>query len=270
MEVTFSCVVNAGVEGTVTIMWSGPPDARLPPPYNTRQPSPQDHRVRSELTVNIANETFEGGYRCSARFDNCVGNVTSDVGFLSITPPPEIIKGPENQLVDRNSNVSLNCTATNVGNISISWTGPVSGLEGDETLSDTDNFISIVTVMEVDFENGGEYVCTASNEAGSVNSTAIIYVRPELTPVEVLTSAGMMVTLMCVVQDSPPGSVRWQKMNMSGLYDELTDETDRNLTFQPVAFGDEGSYRCVVNTSEFGELTSPVSVITGKHILIKE
>ena len=42
-------------------------------------------------------------------------------------------------------------------------------------------------------------------------------------------------------------SIQWQKLNVN-----ISGETDRNLTFLPVEFGDEGVYRCIVTTLDFG------------------
>ncbi len=44
-------------------------------------------------------------------------------------------------------------------------------------------------------------------------------------------------------------------------------ESGRNLTFMPIEFGNDGSYKCVVNTPQFGEqVSTSIAQITGKKM----
>ena len=249
----------------VSITWSGPV-ASLPLPVNTPVPSQED-LVISNLTVNITGPSFEGEYRCIAQYTNCIGTTTSNPTNFIILLPPTISEGPVDQVVDVESNVSLTCTANldtvNLNTVSITWTGPVTDPIVQEVTA-TDSITSTLTVSEVEINNGGEYTCTAGNEAGSDSASSILYIRPVITPAMILTSAGENVTLTCGVQDTPPGTFQWEKMNLTGMFNPLANESERNLTLYPVEFGDEGTYRCIVNTSQFGEQMSSLSVITGK------
>ncbi len=52
-----------------------------------------------------------------------------------------------------------------------------------------------------------------------------------------------------------------------GEYETVMGESGRNLTFMPIEFGNEGSYRCVVNTPQFGEqISTSIAQITGKKM----
>ena len=245
----------------VNITWSGPV-ASLPLPVNTPVPSQEDLMI-SNLTVNITGPSFEGDYRCTAQYTNCIGTTTSNPTNFIILLPPTISKGPLDQVVDVDSNISLTCTANFLDTVFITWTAPVTDLIVQEVTT-ADSITSTLTVNEVEINNGGEYTCTVGNEAGSNSASSILYIRPVITPAMILTSVGEDVTLTCGVQDTPPGTFQWEKMNLSGIFNPLANESEHNLTLYPVEFGDEGSYRCIVNTSQFGEQMSSISVITGK------
>ena len=239
----------------VNVTWSGPV-ASLPLPVNTPVPSQEDLMI-SNLTVNITSPSFEGEYRCTAQYTNCIGTTTSNPTNFIILLPPTISEGPVDQVVDVESNVSLTCTANldtvNLNTVSITWTGPVTDPIVQEVTA-TDSITSTLTVSKVEINNGGEYTCTAGNEAGSDSASSILYI----TPAMILTSSGENVTLTCGVQDNPPGTFQWEKMNRTGMFNPLANESERNLTLYPVEFGDEGTYRCIVNTSQFGEQISVI------------
>ena len=260
-EATFTCVVNAGAGSTVDITWMGPVMS-LPSPINT----PDDNFVTSNLTVNITSfTTFVGEYSCTASYSNCNGNITSSAAYFTVLLPPSVTQGPLDQVVDENDTIILNCTATNLGTVSISWIGPTPNLQGEVTMED-EMITSSLTLSEVNYLDGGVYTCTATNEAGSNDTISTLYVRPIVTPPLVLTSnVSSEVTLTCRVQDNPPATFMWGKMNSGGGYETVLDESERNLTFSPVVFGNEGSYRCVVNTAQFGEqISTSIALITGK------
>jgi hypothetical protein len=80
----------------------------------------------------------------------------------------------------------------------------------------------------------------------------------------VLTGDGDFVMLRCQVQNYPPSTVRWEKLNNLGVFEELQDQFLHNITmFAPITFGDEGIYRCVVIPEGFPEQISSTALIAG-------
>ncbi len=263
-EATFTCVVSAGEESTVDITWMGPVMITPSSIFNTPDES---GLVTSNLTINITSDMFEGEYSCNASYSDCIGNIVSSTAFFTILLPPDITEGPLEQVVNENDTVTLNCSATNLGTVSITWIGPTPNLQGVETMVDG-MIMSSLTLSDVSYLDGGVYTCRATNEAGSSDDTSsILYVRPVVTPPVVRTSAGSEVTLTCRVQDTPPATFQWEKNSTLGEYETVMGESGRNLTFMPIEFGNEGSYRCVVNTSQFGEqISTSIAQITGKKM----
>ena len=238
----------------VDIYWDTP--LELSSPNN----SIQGDFVNSTLTFIAANDSFEGDYRCIAQFDSCSIDVSSPPATFTFLPT--IITPPQDELATTGDNITLSCSATNFGSTSITWTGPSGSLMGDQVTGD--EVSSSLTLTGVDSSDGGEYTCTATNEAGNDSSTAIVYVRPVVTP-DLLTAArDQMVSFNCTVQDSPMANISWEKMDEFGAFIPL-NVSDQTLELT-VEFGDMGVYRCVVSIALFGVLNSSSSLLTGKWI----
>ena len=252
-EASFSCVVFAGEEGNmVDVYWDTP--LELSSPNN----SVQGESVISTLTLFATNDSFEGDYRCIAQFNSCSINVSSPPATFTILPT--IITPLQDVLVTTGDNITLSCNATNFGSTSITWTGPSGALMGEQVTGD--EVSSSLTLTGVDSSDGGEYTCTATNEAGTDSSAAIVYVRPVVTP-DLLTAArDQMVSLNCTVQDSPMANILWEKMDEFGAFTSL-NVSDQILELT-VEFGDMGVYRCVISTALFGVLNSSTSLLTGE------
>ena len=234
------------------IYWDTP--LELSSPNN----SIQGDLVISALTFIAANYSFEGDYHCIAQFDSCSIDVSSPPATFTILPT--IISPPRNMLVTTGDNITLSCNATSFGSTSITWTGPSGALMGEQVTGH--EVSSSLTLTGVDSRDGGEYTCTATNEAGTDSSTAIVYVRPVVTPDLLTATRDQMVSFNCTVQDSPMANISWEKM------DEFGDFTPLNVSDQilelTVEFGDMGVYRCVVSTALFGVLNSSTSLLTGE------
>ena len=125
---------------------------------------------------------------------------------------------------------------------------------------------SEVTVHNAIALNGGSYTCNVSNAAGYDTADGILLVRPFLItePVPLtLTTNGSSVTLECDGGGFPDPTYVWQMMNEEGDYVtvSVTTTMGQGLTFDPVMFGDEGSYRCTVVSEGAGNVTTNESVL---------
>ena len=142
---------------------------------------------------------------------------------------------------------------------------------------DTTPTYSVLSINDtVGLEHGGMYTCNVSNAAGYQNVTAVLLVRPSVVtdPVSVFnTTNGSMIQLMCEGDAYPAPSYSWERMTEDGLSFELITGDRFNVTssdgmstlsFQPVLFGDEGYYRCVVSSSSGTDATSASSTVNGE------
>lgn len=239
------------------VVWEGPV-ASLPLPILTIE----DDLATSTLTFIVTDDSFEGDYSCSALYTNCTLPVVSSSAVFTILPSPEIILGPILMLATAADNVTLNCSSTNTGSVNITWTGPNGDLSAELVVAG--NVVSSFLVLtEVDSGAGGEYTCTATNEAGEDSATEVLYVRPVVSPGSRTADNGGMVDFTCVVQDTPAGNITWERMDESGNFTSLV-VTETTLTIS-VVFSSTGRYRCVVSTALFDEdLQSPTALLTGE------
>ena len=260
-EATFSCEVSAEEDSLLNISWSGP-TSPLPLPNNTFQANSSS--FLSVLTFNVTGTEFEGNYSCIAVYSNCLASVMSSQASFSILPPPVVTSGPiPDVLASVNDNITLTCNSTNIGTISFTWSGPRLGLVGMESVVD-EAFTSTLTLSSVDSTDGGEYTCLAMNEAGEDSASGVLFVAPVVEPTRTLAAAGDMVTFMCVVQQFSVVGIQWEALNTdTGMFEPLANETQRNLTFS-ASFVNGGSYRCVTNTSLFGETNSTTAELIGE------
>ena len=219
------------------------------------------------IDVNITADTIlEGKEQFTIQLTTAMPQrVVINVSTVSvwILPPPNITLGPSDTLVSMGDSLTLNCVSTNIGSIQITWTGPNGDLSGEQVVG-SDSVSSTLTLTEVDSNDGGEYTCVASNEAGVDSAVGVVYVRPVVSPTIGAASLGDMVDFVCVVQNNPPANISWERMDDSGVFMSLMGETERTLNFDLIAYSDSGFYRCVVNTALFGVLESPAAVLAGE------
>ena len=240
-------------------MWTGP-DLTLPPSID----SIQMDIITSNLTINVTNGSNEGQfYNCSFNYVRCPMTVTSSAMF-SIIPEPIITIAPIDIITENGSNVTLTCQTTNTGITSITWTGPVTNVQSNDESTVT-LINSSLPLLNVDFNFGGQYTCTATNEAGSVSVSAIVFLIPVVIPEIILTANGSVITLSCLVQSFPNITIGWERENDMGTFVTVPGQFEKNYTLSPVMYGDEGAYRCVANSVEFNAQISLPSAVTGEN-----
>ena len=104
-----------------------------------------------------------------------------------------------------------------------------------------------------------------------------------IQPSDILTRSGVVASFECIAEGSVNISYQWQKLNdtLDGIpggpagsgsgsgdglmgYVDVENAINSTLEFNPVMFGDEGAYRCIVS----GTLISNIALLTGmwKHL----
>ena len=166
---------------------------------------------------------------------------------------------PEMAVVEPGALVVVLCSVQGGPSITYQWQR-----YGLDLLGETSDILLIANVSVAD---GGDYMCIASNAAGSGNSTSRLLVTPTITtqPVDQLVSNGFTVAFTCVAESFPDPVYTWEKYHEENSSFRAVS-SGSVLLFQPAVFGDEGSYRCVAHLPGTNRtVTSRLAVLNGKQ-----
>ena len=164
---------------------------------------------------------------------------------------------PDSQIYQRGVDVTLTCSVLGGPLISYQWLFNDRDTDGENS--------STLTLTSVYASDGGEYTCVVSNTAGNDSASSKVYIFPYFTiaPEDAEISNGDNATLTCEAEAFPDPSYEWTKID-GIIRESVTGIDSTSLSFEPVLFGDEGSYNCNV-TSESGIIWSD-AVLSGKLI----
>ena len=260
LEVSFTCSINGDVGSSVEIVWSGPVD--LPEPAITEG---SGGIFTSNITLINVTAAFTGIYQCTGRYNNslCTADVSSNASLVVIAPPMIIDQTESPSIIDSGETATLYYNFLSLpSHTDVNCIGP-DGVVFEETRMDNNTQQSIyidIKVSSVNYTHGGEYFCTVNNSAGDITATTLLLVQPVVEPEEVLAKNGDNVTVMCLVQSFPEPSYVWEMFRDSNDSDSFPDEfgfisgsgenmmaTHPFLYFEPIVYGDAGTYRCMVN-----------------------
>ena len=290
LEVSFTCTVNGGSGSTVVIEWSGP--MTLPDPVTIET---SDGVFMSNLTLTNVTTNFSGTYHCTARYNNslCTDAITSNTNLVVVGPPTAINMTDSPVKVDSGENVYLFFQFSSLpSHTDVQCTGPDGVIQTNNAIGialnrmNKDAAFEIrldINLTSVNYTHGGLYSCTANNSAGEATASTLLLVRPVVEPVEVLAKNGDNVSLMCLAQFFPEPSYVWEKLRDSNDTDTIPDvfgfvsgsgenmmATHPFLDFEPVEFGDEGYYRCVVNINGTWMASSDDVLLAGRVLTMLE
>ena len=97
--------------------------------------------------------------------------------FLFLVPPPSDLTITPNPLSVNHSEIAtFTCTVTSLTAPSITWTGPRVPSQPAVTSQGSDVYTSSLELTGVTLDSIGSYTCTATNQGGSVNTTAMLTV----------------------------------------------------------------------------------------------
>jgi len=197
-----------------------------------------------ELTVSTPEESDQGEYRC--RVSNLINTVSSRSAFFEVMDTPSNVLAtllPASALengVDEglSSTFQLNCEADG-REISFRWTrnGEFFGAEKEIRVQDPNSL-----------DHTGDYVCEASNGAGSaISNTLMININtlPVITvePFGFDANPGQERSLIVSALGAKPLFFLWMK---NGQFLNEEEATFSELNFPRIGEGDEGSYKVVV------------------------
>ena len=203
------------------------------------------------LQFNDTDYADFGMYRCVAY--NEIGEQkysdTSNSALVTVSPEGSILITPDSMTFDYEDEVNLTCTIEGGPQNQFVWylnnTLVVSGM--NITVTSNSLFESTLTISSVRAPvHGGQYKCLASNAAGFDEADTMLLIGPRIVehPQETLANNGSFVVLVCKGEAFPFPQYTWF---VNGT--EIAGEKNPILKFQPIQFGDEGIYSCLVSSN---------------------
>uniref|UniRef100_A0A1X7UBG0 Ig-like domain-containing protein n=1 Tax=Amphimedon queenslandica TaxID=400682 RepID=A0A1X7UBG0_AMPQE len=130
----------------------------------------------SELTLSNVDLSHTGTYACDVVDDNTGNTIGTDTIVLTVNPPPPSVSiSPSSPSVVYNNSITVTCTVASLTAPNITWTGPAGITNQPAVMSQgNDVYTSSLVLTGVTLDSIGSYTCTATNEGGSINTTAML------------------------------------------------------------------------------------------------
>ncbi|XP_060069782.1 hemicentin-1-like [Ylistrum balloti] len=194
----------------------------------------------------------QGEYQCLA--ENLAGEdmVTTTLMYIET---PQIYRSDERVLVASGDMAVLVCAANGIPNPKITWFRGDVQLRKLSYVNITDD--GVLMILGTQQQDGGQYRCVATNEAGTDSAEVTLEVgsEPRITtqPANIGADIGTNVTINCEATGHPPPKIYWRKedgtiVTMKGRFTQLPTGS---LSITNLKMGDQGRYTCVVQ-NEFG------------------
>ena len=293
--VSITCSVEGGPGKPLAVVWSGPSNISSPVPLPTN--SPAGDVIVSNLALSNIDYSYVGEYTCTTNYTDpdCSGTTESNTASLYIVEAPTILVEPDpvQQRVSVGSSIVYSCSFNasesssrlsfneNLAMFDVYWAGPDGRINTTDQCigavcadcSETEEIVnSTLYLTNVNSSRGGLYTCIAKNIDGIANGSSLLFIDPYIDPMSYNSTVNDTLTIECDVQDFPIHMFRWEKETESAFQTldaslssngRTVNTTVQTLSFIPVLFGDEGLYRCVVNSSEFGSTRSNSVLVSG-------
>ncbi|CAL7944963.1 unnamed protein product [Xylocopa violacea] len=209
------------------------------------------------VITSVQKKTDAGAYTCSAR--NKQGHSARRSGDVAVIVPPKISPFTADRDLHLGERTTLTCSVTR-GDLplSISWLKDGRSMGPSERVSVTnmDQYNSILMIESLSPDHNGNYSCVARNLAAEVSHTQrlVVHVPPRwiVEPMDVSVERNKHVALHCQAQGVPTPTIVWKKAtgSKSGEYEELRERaytkilSNGTLLLQHVKEDREGFYLC--------------------------
>ncbi|OTF75314.1 leucine-rich repeat and immunoglobulin-like domain containing protein [Euroglyphus maynei] len=272
-EIRFNCKVATGSNDKIIFKWFK--DSQLIEHdraimENIAQPYSDNvtHYTSILHLINIQDED-QGKYHCMA--SNSYGSVYSNKFTVNVYVAPYFIKRPDNVTVRVGHTAKLECAAKGQPNPIVSWQKDggdnfPAAMERRMHVMPADDVFFIVEVKKTDM---GSYSCHATNDAGTIVSTAYLNVieMPSFVRkmVDKKSQLGSTVSLECMAAGIPMPQIVWYKDG------EMLQPTDRHfftaegqlLIIVKSKLSDQGLYSCnISNTYGVASDSSYLEIVT--------
>ncbi|XP_076663883.1 Down syndrome cell adhesion molecule 2 isoform X9 [Andrena cerasifolii] len=227
---------------------------------NRELPDDLRQKVLTDGTLVISSVQKKGDagvYTCSAR--NKQGHSARRSGDVAVIVPPKISPFTADRDLHLGERTTLTCSVTR-GDLplSISWLKDGRSMGPSERVSVTnmDQYNSILMIESLSPDHNGNYSCVARNLAAEVSHTQrlVVHVPPRwiVEPTDVSVERNKHVALHCQAQGVPTPTIVWKKAtgSKSGEYEELRERAytkilgNGTLLLQHVKEDREGFYLC--------------------------
>ena len=195
-----------------------------------------------------------------------------------MSPLGSVSVSPDTQTVNFGDSASYTCRARGGPNNTFQWYHRGNEITNDAiyTITTTSTYSNLTIDNIVGLDHGGAYTCNVTNDAGYENVTTMLLVRPSVIadPVRMFkTTNGSMIQLLCEGDAYPIPTYSWERMTKGQLIvgnrlNVISSDAMSSLSFQPVLFGDEGYYQCIVSSSSGPNATSGSSTVNSELCLI--
>lgn len=203
---------------------------------------------RGSLSISISERLDSGSYRCTAA--NYLGRIAA-TSIIRVFVAPRLRVEPDDKYVSPGSTVQFTCEADGVPQPIITWYKdgqpifPFGGL----TLSLHGITLGVPQVRPSD---EGEYTCRAQNAAGTVEASAVLYVRDRVAPVIRVEPRDMLakegdeaIVLPCQAEGQPRPTISWRKDGTIVINsNKYRIESDDSLSIHNLTREDAGLYEC--------------------------
>ena len=284
-KVNLTCAVDNGIGKAADIVWDGPIIVNQPTPTEISRGV-----VSSSLILTNVTMFYSGVYCCTAKYSNsmCISNISSHTELVIIASPIVIRQTESPFIVNRGDNLSLHIDFQAYPSFtSVQSRGPDGHIRNTSSLTfvridnETRFLVQLtIKIIHVNYTHGGMYTFTASNFAGSENTSILLVVGPIVEPELILTKNGDAATFMCFTRSIPEPVIVWE---MSSETDVISSGNDVDLLgtsesgngenqimtrplleFNPVQYEDNGFYKCVVSFNNSVPVSSNEVILFGK------
>ena len=210
-------------------------------------------RTNETLSISHAQEADSGFYSLVA--GNSVGTVTNRATLtVSSSPVAPILTPPADQTVVEGNNASFRASVAGLPLPSLQWQ-----LNGVDIPCETNDVLTVANVQYA--QNGDVYTLVARNSAGSVESSASLYVLvpPAISqqPTNIAVPVGSPATFRVTADGVPAVSYQWFRDGSP-----IAGATNSFYTVAGVSGADNGSIFSVTISNRVGMLTSSCAKLT--------
>uniref|UniRef100_A0A8D2NP98 Ig-like domain-containing protein n=1 Tax=Zosterops lateralis melanops TaxID=1220523 RepID=A0A8D2NP98_ZOSLA len=152
--------------------------------------------------------------------------------------------------------------------------------DGDKYTIRSSNYLSTLEIPRPQVVDCGEYSCKASNQHGSVSSTAVLTVTEAFPPTfltrpePITTFVGKSAKFLCTVSGTPVIDITWQKdgttISPSDHHKISKVENKHVLEISLLTASDRGVYTCKASNKFGADICQTEMVIIDKPHFIKE
>ncbi|TNN69571.1 Titin [Liparis tanakae] len=229
------------------------------------------------LLIKTLELTNQGVYLCKA--SNSVGTATFTTE-LKVINKPSFVKTVEPLAAAVNDPLRLECQVDEDTGVTVTWTRDGKKVhQSMECKLSFEDKVAVVDIPKSKQKDSGNYVCTATNEAGSSSCEAVITVQEppafvrKLEPV-ITWKQGIAARLQCTVKGSPELHIHWFWNER-----ELVDGDKYKISFKSgvasleivnLVVTDSGSYTCEVSNNAGSESCNTLIAVKEPPSIRKE